>query len=73
MANKDVYMDTRVFTDIVNRIGGTSSKCILSTDPLSKIDVFEETGDDWYEKYFKSSKKRLISWYKPQYEAHGDH
>ena len=42
MANKDVYMDTRVFTDIVNGIGGASSKCVLSTDPLSKTDVFEE-------------------------------
>ena len=43
MANKDVYMDTRVFTDIVNRIGGTSAKCILSTEPLGKTNVFEET------------------------------
>jgi hypothetical protein len=43
MANKDVYMDTRVFTNIVNGIGGASSKCVLSTDPLSKIDAFEET------------------------------
>ncbi|WP_026515363.1 hypothetical protein [Butyrivibrio sp. LB2008] len=43
MANKDVYMDTRVFTDIVNRIGGASSKCVLSANPLSKADVFEET------------------------------
>lgn len=43
MANKDVYMDTRVFTDIVNRIGVASSKCVLSADPLSKTDIFEET------------------------------
>jgi hypothetical protein len=42
MANKDVYMDTRVFTDIVNRIGVASSKCVLSTDPLSKTDAFEK-------------------------------
>ena len=43
MANKDVYMDTRVFTNIVNGIGGASSKCVLSSDPLSKTDVYEET------------------------------
>lgn len=43
MAENSVYMDTRVFTDIVGEIGSTTANCILSEDPLSKISVFEHT------------------------------
>lgn len=43
MAENSVYMDTRVFTDIVREIGSTTANCVLSEDPLSKIGVFENT------------------------------
>ena len=41
MAENSVFMDTNVFTDIVNEIQTTSANCVLSKDPLSKVNVFE--------------------------------
>ena len=39
MAENSVFMDTRVFTDIVGEIGSTTANCILSENPLGKINV----------------------------------
>ena len=41
--NKEVFMDTRVFTDIVKDIGGAASACILSNEPLAKADFLDDS------------------------------
>ncbi|WP_026515248.1 hypothetical protein [Butyrivibrio sp. LB2008] len=41
--NKEVFMDTRVFTDIVKDIGGAASACVLSNEPLSKADFLDDS------------------------------
>ena len=43
MANNEVYMDTKVFTDIVNSIGTSASDCVLSGDPLDKVIIWRDT------------------------------
>ena len=43
MANNEVYMDTNVFTDIVNSIGTSASDCVLSGDPLDKVNIWRDT------------------------------
>ena len=43
MANTEVYMDTNVFTDIVNSIGTSASDCVLSGDPLDKVNIWRDT------------------------------
>ena len=43
MADRSVYIDTNVFTDIVENIRNTTANCILSDEPLSKLDVFNGT------------------------------
>ena len=43
MARKSVYMDTNVFTDIVEDIGNMTAKGVFSEDALSKTSVFEKT------------------------------
>ena len=43
MAENSIYMDTNVFTDIVEKIRSTSANCVLSDGPLSKLNVFEGT------------------------------
>ena len=48
MAKKSIYMDTNVFTDIVEDIRNTAEKSVFSEDALSKIIVFENlTGDSF--------------------------
>ena len=41
--NKEVFMDTRVFTDIVKDIGGAASACTLSDEPLAKVDFLDDS------------------------------
>ena len=41
--NKEVFMDTRVFTDIVKDIGGAASACILPDEPLAKADFLDDS------------------------------
>ena len=43
MSEKSIFIDTRVFTDIVEDIKDTTVNCILSEEPLNKISVFEGT------------------------------
>ena len=43
MAEKSVYMDTRVFTGIVKDIGSAASACILSDEPLSKAEFLDDS------------------------------
>ena len=43
--NKEVFMDTRVFTDIVKDIGGAASACTLSDEPLAKVDFLDDSDD----------------------------
>ena len=43
MARKSVYIDTNVFTDIVEDIRNTTAKGVFSEDALSKTSVFENT------------------------------
>ena len=43
MANNEVYMDTKVFTDIVNSIGTSASDCVFSGDPLDKVNIWRDT------------------------------
>lgn len=42
MATEDkVLMDTNVFTGIVENIRGAASYCVMSEDPLQKLDAWE--------------------------------
>ena len=41
--NKEVFMNTRVFTDIVKDIGGAASACVLSDEPLAKADFLDDS------------------------------
>ena len=41
MAENKVFMDTNVFTDIVENIRGAASYCVMSEDPLQELDAWE--------------------------------
>ena len=41
--NKEVFMDTKVFTNIVTDIGGAASACVLSDEPLAKADFLDDS------------------------------
>lgn len=43
MAEKEVFMDTNIFTGIVDDIRGAASACILKTESLSKADFLDDT------------------------------
>lgn len=43
MAEKEVFMDTGIFTGIVDDIRGAASSCILKTEPLTKADFLDDT------------------------------
>ena len=43
MPNSEMYIDTKVFTDIVNNIGTSASDCILSGDALDEVKVWRDT------------------------------
>ena len=43
MAARSVFIDTKVFTDIVEDIRSAAGSCILSEEPLSKLNAFEGT------------------------------
>ena len=44
MANENsVFMDTGVFTGIVDDIGGAASACVLSDEPLAKADFLDNS------------------------------
>ena len=43
MAERSVFIDTKVFTDIVEDIRSAAGSCILSEEPLSKLNAFEGT------------------------------
>ena len=38
MAEKEVFMDTNVFTDIVHGISGAASECVFSDNALKRAD-----------------------------------
>lgn len=43
MAEKEVFMDTTIFTGIVDDIRGAASSCILKSEPLTKADFLDDT------------------------------
>lgn len=43
MAEKEVFMDTKIFTGIVNDIRGAASSCMLKTEALAKADFLDDT------------------------------
>ena len=43
MAEKEVFIDTNVFTNIVRDIKNAASNCVLTNDPLGNIKVMEGT------------------------------
>ncbi|MBO4458218.1 MAG: hypothetical protein J5802_10905 [Butyrivibrio sp.] len=43
MAGKEVFMDTKVFTGIVDDIKNAASSCELQEEPLSKADFLDDT------------------------------
>ncbi len=43
MAEKEVFMDTGIFTGIVDDIRGAASSCILKTEQFTKADFLDDT------------------------------
>lgn len=43
MAEKEVFMDTNIFTGILDDIKGAASACILKDEPLAKADFLDDT------------------------------
>ena len=43
MAEKEVFMDTKVFTDIVKNISGVASACALPDEPLAKVGFLDDS------------------------------
>ena len=43
MAEKEVFMDTNIFTGILDDIKGSASACILKDEPLAKADFLDDT------------------------------
>ena len=41
--NKEVFMDTKVFTDIVKNISGAASACVLPDEPFVKVDFLDDS------------------------------
>ena len=41
MTENMVFMDADVFTEIVGNIKGSASYCVMSEDPLQKLDTWE--------------------------------
>ena len=43
MAGKEVFIDTNIFTNIVNDIQNAATGCVLSDEPLGNMDVMAGT------------------------------
>ena len=43
MADNKVFMDTNIFTEVVNSIGISASNCVLSKSVLDKVDTWDNT------------------------------
>ena len=43
MPNNEMFIDNKIFTDIVNNIGTSADECILSGDALDEVKIWRDT------------------------------
>ncbi|AOZ97287.1 MAG: hypothetical protein E7304_01295 [Butyrivibrio sp.] len=61
-----VYMDTRVFTEIVDEVRDTANMCEFSEEPLSKISAWEGTNSGHYMNKILEQVYMLASMYRQE-------